>query len=755
MSTVRRIRTFAVSLCAAAVRPAATLAIAATMMLALSACVVSSGSGNAAQTQSTSTKTSTSTSVTSRTSESDANPVLLRAADVEPYRPMLDLRRAESIERIETSLARADARIDAVVAIPDDQRTFENTLGELDNIFAQIELDTNMPMFMAYVSTDADERAVGLAAEETVTNWAIDVSKREDLYEAVRSYAKTSPDLHGERARMLEHTMRDYRRAGMELPSDQRDKLIELQKQLTKLSIEFETNIREDETRVPLTRDELSGVPYDYFDQFEQSNRVGDIYLVGMSYPEFLPIMDYCDNEITRKKVWIAYKRRGGQKNIRVLENILKLRAQAADLLGYDNAADFELEIKMAKDSKTVMSFYETLRPLVRKKALMDYEEFLQAKREHTGDADAELYPWDTSFYQNLLRKNKYAVDSNVVREFFPLDAVTEGLFSITQSLYGLTYREITDRAEQMGRRLWHEDVRLFEVYDNASGEKIGEFYIDLHPRDNKYNHAAQWGLAQHKVWSDGRVTLPVAALVCNFTKPTRDKPSLMTHDEVETYFHEFGHCLHTILSEAELWSFSGTNVERDFVEAPSQMFENWVWDADVLRTFTRHYRTGEPLPDELLDGMIAAKHLGSGLLAERQFYYGLFDMHCHLATDGDVDTTQLAHDLWDPATLNVELYEPVPETYFHAAFGHLTGYQAGYYGYQWSLVYASDMFQRFEELGMLDPGAGRYYRDRILSRGGIKDGIDLVTGYLGRKPNMTAYLRHLGLSEDVAVGGN
>jgi Zn-dependent oligopeptidase len=272
----------------------------------------------------------------------------------------------------------------------------------------------------------------------------------------------------------------------------------------------------------------------------------------------------------------------------------------------------------------------------------------------------------------------------------------------------------------------------------------LGVFSIDLHPRQNKYGHAAQWGLAQHKVWSDGRETKPVAALVCNFTKPTPDKPSLLSHDEVETFFHEFGHCLHTILSEGETFRFSGTGVERDFVEAPSQMFENWVWDADVLRTFARHYETDEAFPDELLAGMLAARHLGSGMLAEHQFFYGLADMAYHTTTtsDGAVDTTQKGLDLFE----EVELYDRVPETFYQASFGHLTGYEAGYYGYQWSLVYACDMFQRFKELGMLSPSAGLYYRQKILGRGGTLDGLDLVRDYLGREPDMSAYLKHLGL---------
>jgi Zn-dependent oligopeptidase len=324
-----------------------------------------------------------------------------------------------------------------------------------------------------------------------------------------------------------------------------------------------------------------------------------------------------------------------------------------------------------------------------------------------------------------------------------------EGLFSITQSLYGITYKEVTAVDDSASRPLWHPDVRLYQVWDDASGERLGDFYLDLHPRLDKYGHAAQWGLAQHKRWSDGRVTRPVAALVCNFTKPTDEKPSLLTHDEVETLFHEFGHCLHTILSEAPYWTMAGTNVERDFVEVPSQMFENWVWDADILASLARHYETGEPLPASMLEGMLAARHLGSGLRAERQFYYGLFDMTCHLDDDGVVDTTKLAGDLWGSAGEGVELYAAVPEIWFQAAFGHLTGYQAGYYGYQWSLVYACDMFQRFEELGMLDPKAGSFYRRQILARGGTMDALDLVQAYLGREPDMGAYLRHLGLEDE------
>ncbi|MCH8808032.1 MAG: Zn-dependent oligopeptidase [Planctomycetes bacterium] len=640
------------------------------------------------------------------------------------------------------ALRRAEQTVQAIVAVADDARTFDNTLGAIDDFVAQLELDTNMTQFMQFVSSDEQERQRAQVAQQHVENWLIDLSKREDLYNAVRAYAATEPRLEGEQKRFLEHTLRDYRRAGMDLAPDQRDELKRIQKELSRLGIAFDKNIREDETRVILTPDELADMRPEWL---ETQTQTAGVYLLGMDYPTLNEILDNCPNETTRKKYWLAFKRRGGKQNVGVLEQILKLRAQAAALLGYAHPADYETEVRMAKNAKTVFDFYKKLRPLVRKKAERDFAEFVQAKREHTGDPSATLRPWDFSFYDDRLKKTRYSVDAQKVQEYFPLERVIDGLFGITQSLYGIEYRDVTARAGSGERPLWHKDVKLYEVIDNQSGKTLGEFYLDLHPRENKYGHAAQWGLAQHKVWSDGRLTRPLAALVCNFTKPTDEKPSLLRHSEVETFFHEFGHCLHTILSEATLFGLAGTGVARDFVEAPSQMFENWVWDAKVLSTFARHYKTDEPLPADLLEGMIQARYLGSGLLAEHQFYYGLMDMKCHTTPKGELDTIQAALDLYE----EVELYDAVPETYYHAGFGHFVGYQAGYYGYMWSQVYAADMFQRFKELGMLNPEAGRYYRQKILARGGTMDALDMVKDYLGREPNMRAFLKHLGLDEE------
>ncbi len=655
------------------------------------------------------------------------------SAQIDPSSPIRD------------ALERAEARVQAIIETPADDLGFNNVFVAIDDIIAHLQIDTNMLQFMAYVSTDPAERELGERAEADYTNFLIALGKNEKLYQAAKTVMETKIRLDQPRYRLQQEIMRQFRRNGMELSPEKRDELKRIQMEITNLQIAFNRNLNDDETTVLLTRAELAGMPDAYIANLKESN---GLFFVTLDYPTFLPIMDYCESETARQKVWTAFKRRGGKKNVALLERLLKLRTDAAHLLGYDSPSAFECEIRMSKSPDEVKAFYERLRPLVREKAKRDWAEYVAAKREVTGDANATLQPWDQQFIEKKLQQSRYAVDGERVRQYFPLERVIDGLFSITQSLYGLEYREITDKArsgEVKDRPFWHEDVRLFEVWDKAANAKLGEFYIDLHPRPNKYGHAAQWGLVQRKKWLDGSVTLPLAALVCNFTKPTESQPSLLRHDEVETFFHEFGHCLHTILTESDFAMFSGTSVEGDFVEAPSQMFENWVWDADVLNTFAGHYQTGEPLPKELLDGMIAARNLGSGMLAERQFYYGIVDQVYHSSADGVVDTTQVSTDLFP----EFEMYEKIPNVYYQASFGHFAnpGYTAGYYGYQWSLVYACDMFNRFKELGMLNPEAGMMYRKAVLAPGGLIDAIDQIKNFLGREPRMEAYVEHLGLT--------
>lgn len=642
-------------------------------------------------------------------------------------------------QKIKDALQRADDGIAKIISVPTGQRTFDNTLGELDDITTRLDTETSPFVFLQFVSTNPTERDAARAADEAVTNWSIEIGKNEKLYNAIKAYADTKPSLEGEQKRLLDFTMRDYKRAGMELSPEKRERLKQVEMELNKLGIQFSQNIDEDATVVPFLPSELKGVPQDVVDR--QINAAG-LILFGLDYPSYGPIMDYCENAQTREKAWTLFRRRAGQKNVNILEQLIKLRAEQADILGYKNTVDYEVETRMAKDSETIAKFYEDLQPIVNKKAEADLAELLALKRKMTKDPKAEFKPWDYAFYKNLLLKQKYAVDSEKVSEYFPMEQVVSGLFQVAQNLFGIQMKDVTAQGASLGLPTWHEDVKLYEVSDKATNDVLGYIYTDLFPRPDKFSHAACWGLRPRKVWSDGTVQKPVAALVCNFTKPTADKPSLLPHDEVETFFHEFGHGLHQLFTETKYGRFSGTAVARDFVEAPSQMLENWVWDPSVLKLFAKHYKTGEPIPEKLVEGMKKAQTLGSGIETQGQIYLGEMDQAFHTVPDGIVDTTKVGNDVYDKTTI----YKSVPGTMFQASFGHLVGYEGAYYGYLWSLVYAQDMFTRFQEKGLLNPEAGMYYRKKILARGGSMDENEMLRDYLGRAPTMDAFYKHLGL---------
>lgn len=641
--------------------------------------------------------------------------------------------------RAEITMSRANDAIAKVLAIPDSERTFDNTIGALDEVLVRIDNDISLYIFMQFVSTDSLQREHARAADVAISNWYIEYGKRDDIYRAVKAFSDTKPELTGEQARLLKFLMRDYRRAGMDLEIEKREALTALQKELNKLEIEFGTNIAEDETRVPLVSAELKGVPADVL---ARHLKIGDMYLVRLDTSTYTSIMENCTVAATRQKCWIAFRRRAGMRNVRTLEKILAMRSQEAAMLGYPTVVDYQIETRMAKNSETVATFYANLKDAVDEKAQADLKEFLEAKRTHVKDRKAEFFPWDYAYYKKRLMREKYAVDSEKVREYFSMENALNGLFSITSSLYGIEYRDVTNRATDLGLPLWHPDVKLYEVYDRKSGELLGRIFTDLYPRENKYPHAACWGLQPRRQWQDGTVQKPLTALVCNFAKPTTDKPSLLPHSEVETLFHEFGHALHHVLSQTHYGRFSGTAVARDFVEAPSQMMENWVWDPKVLATFAIHYKTGEALPQKMLDGMLRARTLGSGIETQAQLFLGQMDQAFHTVPGGVVDTVKVQAEVYEKYTI----YKAVPGTFFHAAFTHLTGYQGAYYGYLWSLVFAQDMYQRFEELGVLSPEAGAYYRTKILGRGGSMDEMQMLRDYLGREPKMDAFYKHLGL---------
>ena len=646
----------------------------------------------------------------------------------------------ETLSPIADVLAEANQAVERLLARPPAERTFENSVRAIDDIQARCFLDARMVGFLSKVSTDSVERERGRQAEADLSNWFDELYKNRGIYEVLLSFEPKIDELEGVDRHYLEVLLRDYRRGGMGLDEAARERLLAIDRELTDLGIAFRQAIDEDETTAFLSPEESKGVPKRFLDSLPQSAGMYQVTLKGAAPSYFF---GYCEVPETRRKLSLLYGLRGGSGNVERLERMLHLRAEKARILGYSSFAAYQTETRMAENPANVIAFYDDLRPRLRKKALADLAEFTAAKREHTGDPDAELYAWDFSFYRNWLMRERYAVDTEKLREYFPMAAVIDGMFGVYQDLFGIRFTEITEEAREAGTPLlWHEDVRLFQVHDQASGRLLGEFYLDLHPRPGKYSHAANFPLRPRKRWLDGSLTLPRVALVCNFTKPTATEPSLMSPREVQTLFHEFGHCLHSILTEVDYYEFSGSHVARDFVEAPSQMLENWVWNADVLGRFARHYETGEPLPKEILDGMVAAKNLGSGLATEAQVYLGLMDFTFHSDPTGDVDTNAVRERIYG----ETRVFPVVKNLHNQSSFGHLVGYAAGYYGYLWSKVYAADMFSRFSREGIMNPETAADYRHKVLARGGTVPELELVTDFLGRKPNSEAFLRSLGL---------
>ena len=633
------------------------------------------------------------------------------------------------------AIRRCDEGIAAIVAVDPSARTFENTFGALESAADIIGQASGAYAFMAYVSADDGVRETARDWDEKLSKYAVDLGFREDLYQAIKQYAATSEAaaLEGEEKRLLERTLRDYRRNGFDLPPEKRAQVQALMNRLVELGTEFRKAIDTWDDAIVVRREDLAGMPDRWIDGLKTVEEGGETkYRVSLDYPEILPFMDNADRADLRRELFLKNQIKGGEPNIAVLEEALRVRTEIASLLGYRDWMAYVTEKRMAKNGEAVDRFLGDLEPKLRAKAKLDLEILSRAKLEHTGDERVDV--WDWWYYTNRLLKSEYAVDDFEIANYFPLQPTLDGMFEITQALLGIRYQPAPDAPR------WHADVQAFDIFDAGGSEPFARFYMDLYPRPNKFNHAAAFTLRSGRELPDGSYQQPISAIVANFTKPTAEAPSLLRHKEVETLFHEFGHILHQTLTRARFLEFSGSSTERDFVEAPSQMLEHWVWDRDVLHRFARHHETGETLPDAMLDAMIRAKNVSSGLRELRQMFFARLDYTLHSAGfDGDSTAAEAPQF---PITSF-----PYPHgTYMKAGFGHLFGYDAGYYGYLWSRVFGDDMFTRFETAGLLDEATGLEYRRKILERGGTVDGDEMVRDFLGREPKQDRFLQEIGL---------
>jgi len=638
------------------------------------------------------------------------------------------------------AIAKANAALDQIGAQDLSKVTFKSTVVALDDLGYQAANAANKATIIKETNTNPAMRAAAENAVKTYQEWAVGVDYREDVYKAIKAFADTHPTLPGEDEKLLKETMRDYRRAGLELPPDQRKEVEQLRKELSKLGTDFDTNIVNSTAPVMFAKADLEGLPESFL--ASPGIRTGDdVYTVMANVTwQFNTVQENAKSEATRKQLYIIRDSLGKNKNVPVLNEMLALRNKIALRLGYKSWDDYQTEIKMAKTGTNAEKYINDLVAGSQPKFDSEVAELQKLKAADTNDPNARIMVWDWRYYSNQRNKQKYDVDKEALRAFFPFQKVLDGMFSIYQNIFGLKFQKIAAPYK------WIDDLQLYLVTDSGTGEPLGMFYLDMFPREGKFNHFAEFEIVGGKLLPDGKYQRPTVALLCNFPPPNGDTPSLMTHQDVETLFHEFGHCLHTIVTRAKYGRFAGTHVPGDFVEAPSQMLQNWVWDKKVLDTFAADYKDpSKKIPAEIVKKMNDAKLANAGVFYRRQFAFASLDLALHDPHPEDMpyDCVAISNPILEKVFLPID-----PSTTFVSYFGHLNGYDAGYYGYAWADAIAADMATVFEKAkdGYLDKQAGMKLRREIYEVGDSREVNVSIEKFLGRKQSVQPFLKKIGI---------
>lgn len=621
----------------------------------------------------------------------------------------------------------ADARLNhgrellARVLAVRGMRTVENTLRPFDDVLLEIDAVSSQAGLIQAVHPDERTRQAAERISQQVGTFAIELSLHRGVYDALAGLDVSGAN--AETAYFVQRTLRDFRLAGVDKDEATRKRIRELRDELVLIGQEFDRNIREDLRKVTVkSAAELEGLPADYITRHKPDAN-GAITLT-IDYPDSLPVFSYAKSEDLRKRMFMEYNNRAYPKNIAVLDRLIARRAELARLAGFDTWANYITADKMVGSAKNSADFIDRIVAASGPKAEGEYALLLKRKQQDTPGATAVTL-WERVYYSELVRKANYDFDSQAVRPYFPYDRVKQGLLDMTSRLFGVSFRPVTTVA------VWDPSVETWEMLE--SGRLVGRFYLDMHPRPNKYNHAAQFGV---RTGVEGR-QIPEAALVCNLPGGQEGDPGLLTHDDVVTFFHEFGHLIHTLLAGHHRWvGIGGISTEQDFVEAPSQMLEEWAWDPATLATFAKHHQTDEPIPAALVRQMRRANEFGKALTVRQQMVYAKLSLSVYDRDPKSVDTTAMVQEL----TNRYLPYRYVDGTHFQTSFGHLDSYSAVYYTYMWSLVIAKDLFNQFDRANLLAPTIARKYRDAILAAGGSKPAATLVRDFLGRPFDFKAW---------------
>lgn len=659
----------------------------------------------------------------------------------EHIKPAIEQLLADSKQAIETAVAQnTPTWQNLVLAIDEVDDKFSRAWSPISHMNSVVSSDE---------LRDAYESCLPLLSE--YSTW---VGQHKGLFQAYKALSESDEyqSFNTAQKKVIQNALRDFKLSGIDLDEEKQKQYGEIKSRLSELSSSFSNNVLDATSawqKVITDESELAGLPDSAIAAAKQMAEMKELdgWLFTLDIPSYLPVMTYSENQSLREEVYTAFSTRASDQgpnagefdNSAMIDETLKLRHELAQLLGFDTYADSSLATKMAEDTSQVLGFLNELAEKSHPQAQQDVAELKDFVKAEFGIE--ELNPWDYSFYGEKLKQAKYSISDEELRPYFPEDKVLSGLFTTVNKLFGM---KVTDASS--GIDVWHKDVKYFDIHD-ANNNYRGSFFLDLYAREKKRGGAWMDDCVGRATLLDGSVQNPVAYLTCNFNQPIGDQPALFTHDEVVTLFHEFGHGIHHMLTQVDESAVSGINgVAWDAVELPSQFLENWCWEEQALAFISGHFETGEPLPKDMLDKMLAAKNFQSAMMMVRQLEFSLFDFRIHAEFDPNKDSQ--VQNILNDVRSKVSVITPPAFNRFQHSFGHIFagGYAAGYYSYKWAEVLSADAFSKFEEEGIFNPETGKAFLNNILEKGGSEEPAVLFKNFRGRDPEIDALLRHCGI---------
>ncbi|MBU2883173.1 oligopeptidase A [Psychrosphaera sp. B3R10] len=681
---------------------------------------------------------------------SDSSNPLLSNFDLPPFSQIQPQHIKPAVESLLDSCKKS---IEQVVQLP--TQTWQTLVVDIDKVSDQFGRAWSPISHINSVLSSDEWREAYESCLPIISEYSTWVGQHKGLFDAYYAYSQSDEfaTLSTPQKKVITNALRDFKLSGIDLPEDKQKRYGEIQAKMSELSSTFSNNVLDATQafqKVITDEVELAGLPDSAIAAAKQMAEVKEIdgWLFTLDFPSYLPVMTYSENAELRKEMSIAFSTRasdqgpyaGQYDNSEIIDELMALRHELAQLLGFESFAESSLATKMAENTQQVLGFLSQLAEKSLPQAQQEVEELRQFAQSEFGVS--ELNPWDYAFYSEKLKQAKYAISDEALRPYFPESKVLDGLFTVVNRLFGVTVTEV-----KTGIDKWHKDVKYFDIVDKNQKYR-GSFYLDLYAREKKRGGAWMDDCRGRVLWSEDQLQNPVAYLTCNFNQPIGDNAALFTHDEVVTLFHEFGHGIHHMLTQVDEASVSGINgVAWDAVELPSQFLENWCWEEDALAFISGHFETGEPLPKDMLDKMLAAKNFQSAMQMARQLEFSLFDFRIHAEYDPAKGSQIQA--ILDDVRQQVAVVQPPAYNRFQHGFGHIFagGYAAGYYSYKWAEVLSADAFSKFEEDGIFNSDTGNSFLTNILEKGGSAEPMELFKAFRGREPEIDALLRHCGIA--------